>query len=152
MPKREELIRIKFLAQRWVYLDKPNSIEFSKQVEISRKKVKEIMNVPFWNTAVMHAEHERAAKSKKMENAPSGKRLPKHLLDQAVFLWLGGWSFREIERAINRKPRTLEYWIATSAWQEAKERIMIDKLKMHLLNRNMTIQDLLKKIKGDRHD
>lgn len=145
MDKKENQ-KIIFLAQRWVNLDKPNMNEFSEKTGMSVRELNRIRNLSFWQVAVMHAEHNKSLKEKKRKSLNNGENIPKHLLEQAVFLWLAGWSYKEIGDAVGRHFSTIKYWKSTQAWADSEEEVLMSKLKMHLLNKGITIQDMLNQI------
>ena len=101
------------------------------------------MELPFWKSMVLYAEYD-AEQKKIWEKArrEAGVQFPFHLLTQAVFLDLAGWSSQEIGPAVGRKARTIEGWRRMTAWHEMRKSLLLDKLSMHILNRGMTIQDL----------
>ena len=135
--------KMRLSARTWVFANKPDTHVFADMVGVSTKEVLEWHESPFWQTAVIYAEDEYKREQERNKDAPSGHRIDKDLLEQAVFLRLFGWSLKRIGKAIGRSHRTLERWVLTQAWAEMKEKVMLDKLKMHIFHQAVAVKDFL---------
>ena len=151
MPKRDHLISIKALANRWVVAGKPNSIEFEKKHRVSRKRFQKASSDPFWETAVLYAERE-IEKAEEDGDMPSGERLNKDLVKQAVVLRMCGWDFADIARAVNRNRRQMFQWKKTKVWRDIAEEVLLDKILMHLIYKGSSAQDFLDSIDLKKYD
>lgn len=141
-PKGDELLAIKAAVDKWIGLGKPNATEFSAQTGMPLDRLEKWMALPFWESMRLHAEHREARRIHKEPVVKVGNKFPMHLLKQAVFLWLAGWSLPEIGPVINRRVPTLRDWMLTDAWAEQIEKIMLDKLLMHLIDTGFTIDQM----------
>ena len=133
------------IAHQWVLENKPPAEGFSKTSGVAIGDLKKWMETPFWHSAVMTAEWEQQKTKRRRKHAPKGKRIPKDLLKQAVWLHLFGRPKPYIGYAVGRSVSTLKAWEKTVAWQDMKEEVLRDKLLMHLLDQGLTIQQVVMK-------
>lgn len=141
----EDLPSVHVAAQRYVAHGKPPLQKFSELTSIPVYRLEMWMAYPFWEESVLYAEH-RANREKKPPKLGEGKRIPKHLLKQAVFLFLAGWSFKEIGNAVGRSHWSIQDWRDTQAWEDMLDELMLDKLMMHLLDKGTTIEQMFQDI------
>ena len=132
-------------------MHKPPVKEFAVDVGLTEKQLEEWMDTPFWESCVQYAVHIEEQKTRRRMNAPLGKGIPKHLLEQAVVLWLAGWSRPYIAPMVGRKERTLRDWQKTVAWMEMEERVMLDKIRMSLINNHLTLRQIISEV-AERHE
>lgn len=142
----DDFSALELTAKRFVALAKPPKHVFAKEIGLSKKKLDTYMQSPFWEPTVLYAAHfaEREKKRKK-RTRDAGRNFPFHLLKQAVFLDLAGWSSQEIAPVVGRNYRTVQGWQQMDAWFEMRETLLLDKLMMHMLHTGLTIQDLFRR-------
>lgn len=135
----EDLPAIHVAAQRYVAHGKPTLKKFAELTSIPVYRLQEWMSYPFWEESVLYAEY-RANREHQPPKLGAGKGIPKHLLKQAVFLFLAGWSYKEIGAAVGRSHWSIQDWRDTQAWEDMLNEVMLDKLMMHLLDKGTTIE------------
>ena len=133
------------MAHRWVLANKPTFEKFADTTGLELELLRRWQDTSFWKNAVVQAEYDQERAKKRKKGMRSGAKLPKHLLEQAVFLWLAGKTYPEIGSAVGRSPVTVFEWRKTVAWDEMKEQVMQNKLRMHLLDQGMTIREVIAK-------
>ena len=65
--------------------------------------------------------------------------------------WLAGWSRPYIAPMVGRKVRTLRDWQKTVAWMEMEELVMLDKIRMSLINNHLTLRQIISEV-AQRHE
>ena len=143
---------MRITAYRYVLMKSPPPEKFAKEIGITLKQLKDWMATPFWDSCILYAEHEEELRKRRRDKAPSGAGIPKHLLEQAVVLWLAGWSREYIAPMIGRAVSTLRNWELTIAWEDMKERVMLDKLRMALIDNHLTLRQILSEVAARHED
>lgn len=142
--KNEDLETIKVTVEKWVALGKPHATEFSERTGIRLSRIEKWMELPFWESMTLYAEHRAKIRQRVAEKSKRkvSRKFPMHLLKQAVFLSLAGWTLPQISRAVGRSVPTLRDWLETDAWDEQQELIMLDKLLMHLIDTGLSLDQM----------
>ena len=107
------------------------------------------MQHPLWDSAVLYAEAEQEREKMELANMPSGDGIPEELMHQAIIFHLAGWSWKDIAGVVGRSDGTIKYWRRTRAWAVMREKLLLNKLEMYLLDHHLTFRQLLREsIKG----
>ena len=149
--KRRDLFSMDLAAERWVEFGEPPIEEFAKKIGVSGEVLENWMTSRFWKIAVRHASryiqsYKTGTKDQEKPRKEVGSTFPYHLLKQAVFLDLSGWTDREIGDVISRSHLTVEDWRKTQAWEDMEKEVFSEKLLMYIFNLGRTMKDMLYKI------
>ena len=151
--KRRDLFSMDLAAERWVEFGEPPIEEFAKKIGVSGEVLENWMTSQFWKIAVRHASrytqsYKMGTKNQEKSRKEVGSTFPYHLLKQAVFLDLSGWTDREIGDVISRSHLTVEDWRKTGAWEEMRKEVSSDKLLMYIFNLGQTMKDMFYRVGG----
>ena len=149
--KRRALFSMDLTAERWVELGRPPMEEFGKKIGVSGDVLENSMASRLWEIAVRHASrctqfYKTGTKDQEKPRKEVGSKFPYHLLKQAVFLDLSGWTVKEIGSVIGRSHLTIEDWQKTGAWEEMREEVSLDKLLMYIFNLGQTVKDMFYRV------
>jgi len=101
------------------------------------------MEHPLWEVAKLEAEYEHERKLAQSMRLSPGDKIPQELLEQAILLTMAGWKLKDIAEAVGRSTRAVRGWRKTAAWLQLREKLLVDKLKMHLLDQGVTLRHIL---------
>lgn len=141
----QDIGKIEHTAKQWVVLDRPEPRELAKYLGMTESKVISYMESTLWERFVLF--EERLNERRKARDIPDlGDKIPVHLLEQAVFLRLAGWRYKDIIPVIRRSKRTLIRWSQTEAWAEMREKILLDKLFVLAVDDGVTVREMYDRI------